>query len=109
MLISQNSFLLGRRFLRSHLSSADESVWPAMKLVPVSVMLSLADWSVHNFAPGVPGCRAPARHLLDDVVAVLQGQRILFAEGQRLLREVPSLLCSCEGSTRASTARLVPN
>jgi hypothetical protein len=32
--------------LCSHLTSADESVWPAMKLVPVSVMLSLADWSV---------------------------------------------------------------
>jgi hypothetical protein len=28
------------------LSSADESVWPAMKLVPVSVMLSFADCSV---------------------------------------------------------------
>ena len=32
--------------LRSHLSSVVDSVWPAMKLVPVSVMLSFADWSV---------------------------------------------------------------
>src|ERR1700733_10834100 len=31
--------------LRSHLSSVDDSVWPAMKLVPVSAMLSFADWS----------------------------------------------------------------
>ena len=32
--------------LRSHLSSVDDRVWPAVKLVPVSAMLSFADWSV---------------------------------------------------------------
>src|SRR5207248_8203873 len=31
---------------RSHLSSVVVSDWPATKLVPVSVMLSFADWSV---------------------------------------------------------------
>jgi hypothetical protein len=31
--------------LRSHLSSAEDSDWLAMKLVPVSAMLSFADWS----------------------------------------------------------------
>src|SRR5579872_5156999 len=32
--------------LRSHLSSPDDSVWPAIRLVPVLPMLSLADCSV---------------------------------------------------------------
>src|SRR3984893_1604529 len=32
--------------LQSHLSSVEDSVWPAVKLVPVSVMLSLADCPV---------------------------------------------------------------
>ena len=32
--------------LRSHLSSVEDSDWPAMKLVPVSAMLSFADCSV---------------------------------------------------------------
>src|SRR5258706_9094709 len=32
--------------LRSHLSSAEDSVWPAIRLVPVPPMLSFADCSV---------------------------------------------------------------
>ncbi len=32
--------------LRSHLSSVVDSVWPAVMLVPVSVRVTLADWSV---------------------------------------------------------------
>ena len=31
---------------RSHLSSVVDSVWPAVTLVPVSVRVTLADWSV---------------------------------------------------------------
>ena len=45
MLTPSNSFC-SAPILRSHLSSVVDSVWPAMKLVPVSVMLSFADWSV---------------------------------------------------------------
>ena len=45
MLTPSNSFC-SAPILRSHLSSVEESVWPAMKLVPVSAMLSLADCSV---------------------------------------------------------------
>src|ERR1700674_5150329 len=45
MLTSPNNFC-SAPILRSHLSSVDESVWPAMKLVPVSAMLSFADCSV---------------------------------------------------------------
>jgi hypothetical protein len=32
--------------LRSHLSSPDDRLWPAVTLVPVLPMSSLADWSV---------------------------------------------------------------
>ena len=45
MVTPSNSFC-SAPILRSHLSSVVDSVWPAMKLVPVSVMLSFADWSV---------------------------------------------------------------
>ena len=45
MLTPSNNFCSAPT-LRSHLSSAEDSVWPAMKLVPVSAMLSFADCSV---------------------------------------------------------------
>jgi hypothetical protein len=45
MLTPPNSFCSAPT-LRSHRSSADDSVWPALKLVPVSAMLSFADCSV---------------------------------------------------------------
>ena len=45
MVTPSNSFC-SAPILRSHLSSEVDSVWPAVKLVPVSAMLSLADWSV---------------------------------------------------------------
>ena len=44
-LTPSNSFC-SAPILRSHLSSVEESVWPAIRLVPVSAMLSLADCSV---------------------------------------------------------------
>ena len=45
MLTPPNSFC-SAPILRSHLSSIDERLWPALKLVPVSAMLSFADCSV---------------------------------------------------------------
>src|SRR5258708_12886104 len=45
MLTPPNNFC-SAPILRSHFSSVDENDWPAMKLVPVSAMLSFADWSV---------------------------------------------------------------
>ena len=45
MLTPPNNFC-SAPILRSHLSSAEDSVWPALKLVPVSAMLSFADCSV---------------------------------------------------------------
>ena len=45
MLTAPNNFC-SAPILRSHLSSFEERVWPALKLVPVSAMLSLADCSV---------------------------------------------------------------
>src|SRR6478736_6103821 len=45
MVTPSNSFCSAPT-LRSHLSSEVDRVWPAIRLVPVSVMLSLADWSV---------------------------------------------------------------
>src|SRR5260370_32429649 len=42
MLAPSNNFC-SAPILRSHLSSLEESVWPAMRLVPVSAMLSFAD------------------------------------------------------------------
>ena len=45
MVTPSNSFC-SAPILRSHLSSVDDSVWPAIRLVPVSAMLSFADCSV---------------------------------------------------------------
>src|SRR5215212_907746 len=45
MVTPSNSFCSAPT-LRSHLSSEADRVWPAIRLVPVSAMLSLADWSV---------------------------------------------------------------
>ncbi len=53
-LTSPNNFC-SAPILRSHLSSADESVWPAMKLVPVSAMLSFAVCYVSKLRVGRPG------------------------------------------------------
>src|SRR6266851_1140288 len=44
MLTPSNSFC-SAPILPSHLSSAEDSVWPAIRLVPVSAMLSLAERS----------------------------------------------------------------
>ena len=45
MLTPPNNFC-SAPILRSHLSSVEDSDWPAVKLVPVSAMLSFADCSV---------------------------------------------------------------
>src|SRR6187551_1681223 len=45
MVTPSNSFC-SAPILPSHLSSLDDSVRPAVKLVPVSVIESFADWSV---------------------------------------------------------------
>jgi hypothetical protein len=78
----------------------------AVKLVPVSVIESFADWSV-SCCGGMAG---HARHghepLLDQIVAALQVSAYCSLSGTDLLMEVPSLLCSWPGSMRASTAVL---
>jgi hypothetical protein len=45
MLTPPNNFCSAPAW-RNHLSSLEESDWPAVKLVPVSTRLSFADWSV---------------------------------------------------------------
>jgi len=45
MLTPSNNFCSAPT-LRSHLSSAEDSVWPATRLVPVPAMLNFADCSV---------------------------------------------------------------
>src|ERR1700694_1117948 len=54
MLTPSNSFC-SAPILPSHLSSVEERVWPATKLVPVSAMLSFAERSTSWFRVGWPG------------------------------------------------------
>src|SRR5438552_19037924 len=51
MVTPSNSFCSAPT-LRSHLSSDVDRVWPAMRPVPVSAMLSFADWSVSSLRAG---------------------------------------------------------
>ena len=109
MVTPSNSFCSAPT-LRSHLSSVVDSVWPAMKLVPVSAMLEL------RRLVGLVAARRAAddaghRHdaLLDHVVAVLQVSEYCSLSGTDLLKEVPSLLCSCAGIDAGFDRGLVPD
>ena len=81
--------------LRSHLSSVEDRLWPATRLVPVSAMLSrrrLIHRVLRAWCPVMPGIGGDA--LLGDAAAVLQRERSLLVQRHRLAQRgaEPALL-----------------